>query len=401
MAKKKAVDLFGDEDLESKSTDFANLLEDQNLDQKKLHPGDKLKGAILTIGNQEAFISTGTPIDGALPIADLLDSDNQVKFKVGDVIEVKVVRVGDAEILLKRLGTTNSSGGATDLGEAFELELPVDGKVTELIKGGFRVEVKDKLAFCPISQMDFHVDMPEDYLGKRYLFLITKFDQNGRNLVVSRRRILDLQKQESEGDFLQRYKKGDIFQGKITRLEKFGAFIEVHGSIQGLIPISELAWARVNDPRDIVSIGQTVQVILLDAAYFEGRLKASFSLKQGGGEGDPWLRVVNDFPVGTIFEGIIERKEPYGIFVNVMPGVTGLLPKSKYADSSETHIFERAKKGDKVKVQIDEIRFEEKRISLSPPIEKFDLSGKSLSSSNSQKGFGSFGDLLKDVKIKK
>ena len=146
-----------------------------------------------------------------------------------------------------------------------------------------------------------------------------------------------------------------------------------------------------------VHSGLKVSVKLLKIEELDGRLRMSFSLKQGGGESDPWLSVLQNYPVGKVFQGVVEKKEAYGLFVNIGPGFTGLLPKSKWQDSTDVAQYENKKKGDSVAVQIDELRAEERKISLGLPGELHDDSWKSHSSESK---FGTLGDLLKDFKKK-
>ncbi|MBV2168445.1 MAG: S1 RNA-binding domain-containing protein [Bdellovibrio sp.] len=396
MSKK---DIFGDDVQESK--DFASFEEmfaqsEKSMD-RRLSVGDQLQGEILSIGKEEAFIATGTPVDGMIFTRDLLDENKQVKYKVGDIIDCVVTAIKGGEIRLAKKG---SLAATTDsLEDAFDMELPVEGRVTETCNGGFRVSVQGKTAFCPISQIDlkFAQDVTE-YVGRKFEFLITQFDSKGRNIVVSRRRLLELQRAENEGTFMLKHQPGAVFEGKVVRLERFGAFVELEPGIEGLIHVSELAWSRVNDPHEIVSLGQNVTVKLLKTEEIDGKLKISLSLKQADGEGNPWLSVPQKFPVGTVVKGKVEKKETYGLFVNIAPGVTGLLPKSKWRDSVDASQYENKKRGDEVTVQVDQILFEEKKISLGLPHEAEDTSWKSHTTSAS--GFGSLGDAFKNLNLK-
>ncbi|WP_415062917.1 S1 RNA-binding domain-containing protein [Bdellovibrio sp.] len=396
MSKK---DIFGDDVQESK--DFASFEEmfaqsEKSMD-RRLSVGDQLQGEILSIGKEEAFIATGTPVDGMIFTRDLLDENKQVKYKVGDIIDCVVTAIKGGEIRLAKKG---SLAATTDsLEDAFDMELPVEGRVTETCNGGFRVSVQGKTAFCPISQIDlkFAQDATE-YVGRKFEFLITQFDSKGRNIVVSRRRLLELQRAENEGTFMLKHQPGAVLEGKVMRLERFGAFVELEPGIEGLIHVSELAWSRVNDPHEIVSLGQNVTVKLLKTEEIDGKLKISLSLKQADGEGNPWLSVPQKFPVGTVVKGKVEKKETYGLFVNIAPGVTGLLPKSKWRDSVEAAQYENKKRGDEVTVQVDQILFEEKKISLGLPHEAEDTSWKSHTTSAS--GFGSLGDAFKNLNLK-
>lgn len=400
MSKK---DIFGD-DLDPKASlknadtlNFAQMFEAAEApSSRRLRNGDQLRGEILTIGKEEAFVTTGTPVDGVILIKELLDENKVLKYKVGDIIDVVVTSTRDNEIRLSRRGAGSSS--ADSLEDAFDMELPIEGRVSEVCNGGFRINIQGKTAFCPISQIDSKfVEKGEDYVGKKFEFLITQFDSKGRNIVVSRRKVLDMQKAENEGAFMQKHQPGDLFTGTITRLEKFGAFVEVESGVEGLIHISELGWSRVNDPSEIVRIGQSVQVKLLKIEELNGKLKISLSLKQAGGEGDPWMSVFEKFPVGSVHKGRIEKKEVYGLFVNIGPGITGLLPKSKWRDSVDAAGIDNKKKGDEVLVQVDQILFEEKKISLGIPQEAEDLSWKSHSSSTTSSGLGTLGDQFKNL----
>lgn len=395
MSKK---DIFGDDIEETKNlASFEELFaqSEKGLD-RRLSVGDQVQGEILSIGKEETFVSTGTPVDGMIFTRDLLDENKQVKYKVGDVIDCVVTALKGGEIRLTKKG---SMAAATDsLEDAFDMELPIEGRVTETCNGGFRVNIQGKTAFCPISQIDLKfVQDANEYVDRKFEFLITQLDPKGRNIVVSRRRLLELQRAENEGTFMLKFQPGAMLEGKIVRLERFGAFVELEPGIEGLVHVSELSWSRVNDPHEVVSVGQTHTVKLLKTEEIDGKLKISLSLKQADGEGNPWLSVPQKFPVGTVVKGKVEKKEAYGLFVNIAPGVTGLLPKSKWRDSVDASQFENKKRGDEVTVQVDQILFEEKKISLGLPQEQEDNSWRAHTTTS---GFGSLGDALKGLNIK-
>lgn len=391
-------DVFGDEVNVKSATDFASMFEDS---AKKaggqVKNGDGFVAEILSIGKEEAFVTTPVSRDAVILKAELLDENKELKHKVGDRIDVVVVNTKGGEIRVVKKGSRKASSDMDSLEDAFDMEMPVEGRVTEVCNGGFRVNIMGKTAFCPVSQMDYKITDHQSYVEKKFDFIITKYEPKGRNIVVSRRQLLDLNKAEKEGSFLENTKPGDIMPGKITRLEKFGAFVDIGDGVEGLVHISEIGWSRLQDPSEAVSVGQSVSVMVLKVDDVDGRLKISLSIKQAGGEGDPWMKVPQNFPVGTIVKGTVEKKELFGLFINIAPGITGLLPKSKYRDSVDFQTLEMKKKGEIISVQIDEILFEQKRISLGLPTEADDISWKAHNAKSgfSNSGLGNLADLLK------
>ncbi len=218
MSKK---DAFGDEVSKSEN-DFSALFE-QSLRGSSLKAGDSLKGEILTINKEFVYVSTGSAIDGHLPVREIWDDKKNPKYKVGDILDVVVLKVREGEILLRAKAAKGSSQDVDNLEDAFDMELPVEGKVLELVKGGFRVQVATEKAFCPLSQIDLRVPQePESFVGKKFDFLITAYENKGRNIIISRRKILQQNQAEVEGEMLEKAQVGDLYEGTITKLEKFG-----------------------------------------------------------------------------------------------------------------------------------------------------------------------------------
>lgn len=375
MAKKK-TDFFNDP-VENKAQDFATLFENSiDKSTRTLKVGDQFKGEILSIGRAEAFVSTGTPRDAVLLCVDLQDESGALKYKVGETIDAIVLRANADEIRVTRKGSKSAPVDFDSIEDAYDMELPVEGKVTEVINGGYRVNIQGQSAFCPISQLGipFGADATE-YIGKKLEFLITQFDARKKNIVVSRRKLLDQQKLENQGAWLESHKVGDILSGRVTRTEQYGAFVEVEGGVEGLVHVSEIGYVRLKHAADGVRVGDPVQVKILKIEEEEGeRLKIGLSIKAAGGANDPWMQVPQTFPVGAIVEGVVDKKADFGLFVVLTPGINGLLPKSKWRDSDEAKKYDQAKSGDKIKVRIDELKFEERKISLGLPTEADDES---------------------------
>ena len=279
MAKK---DLFGDEIIDRRTEDFASLLalSDQGL-LKNLKNGDQIRGEILSINKESVFVSTGTPRDGVLPLSEILDENRVPKFKIGDIVEVIVIRQKGDEIFLRLKGARGAASDVDNLEDAFDMELPIEGRVLELVKGGYRVQVQGQKAFCPISQMDLRTSTDSSqYIEKKFNFLITQYEKQGRNIVVSRRKLLEIEKAEFEGTFLQKHKIGDILPGTVKKFEKFGAFVELEGGIEGLVHISEISWSRIQNAAEILKIGQSISAKILKVEEEQTRLKISLSIKQ-------------------------------------------------------------------------------------------------------------------------
>lgn len=391
MSKK---DIFGDE--EPRDQSFQELFENSLRDGlKRPQIGDTFQAEILSIGKEEVFVKLNSGTDGILLLSEILDQNKVPQFKTGDVIEVVVTRIRNGEYRVSRTGSKKANVDLESLEDAFDMELPVEGKVLESCNGGYRVKVMNTTAFCPISQIDLRVSQdPDAYIGKKFEFIITQFEPKKRNVVVSRRKILELQRAENEGEVLRRLNPGDLVDGRITRVEKYGAFCEIEKGVEGLIHVSELSWSRIHDAQTFIQTGAQVRVRVLKIEDADGRLKISLSLKQGGSEADPWTLIYQNYPVGSQHLGTVERREPYGLFVNIGPGVTGLLPKSKWRDHVDAKAFENKKKGDQFMVRVDEINSDERKISLGPAREIEDDSWKAHTGSSS-KGLGTFADLFK------
>jgi len=358
-------DLFDDDDDSKKSNDFAKMFEESLTGVgKKLSVGDRIKGEILTIGKEEVFVSTGTVDDGMVLKQDLLDGEGQFSRKVGEVVDLFVTQIKGGQIFLSTKPTAKNL--AEDLEDAFDMMLPVEGRVTETCNGGFRVSVMGKTAFCPISQIDLRrVDDAAAYIGKKFEFVITQFSERGRNIVVSRRKLLEEQQELSQSAFSEEHRPGDIMQGVVTRLEKFGAFVEVAPGLDGLVHISELAYSRVNDPSEVVKAGQQVQVKILRIEQgANGRMNVSLSIKAALPE--PFENLPSEIAPGKAVEGRVTRCMKFGAFVEIAPGIEGLVPLSEMSYTKRVvRSDELIKEGEKVVVMIKEINPEERRVLLS------------------------------------
>ena len=446
----------------------------------QLNVGDRVKGRIITVGNDTVFIDTGSKIDGIVDKAELLDENGQITYQEGDELELFVVNANDDEIRLSK--ALSGRGNLDVLKDAFSKEVPVEGKVKETCKGGFVVDLLKHRAFCPISQVDLkYVDNTDDYIGETFPFLITRLEDNGRNIVVSRRTILQKEQQKAEMEFFQTLSEGDILNGRITRLMPYGAFVELIPGVEGMIHISELAWSRIEKPDEVVHPGDRVQVKVIniddgprphakkialsikqvsedpwrqaDEKYKEGDIlkgkvkhcaafgafveiapgieglvhisemsyrrritkpeevvnpgdtvnvmiktldvanrKISLSIRDA--VGDPWQEVPDKYAVGQSLSGTIEKKERFGYFVSLEPGIQGLIPKSKITASTMSAQIEKLKTGSTISVTIANIDVEQRRISLTPA-DSVDASEWRQYADQSQQSLGALGEKLK------
>jgi small subunit ribosomal protein S1 len=330
---------------------------------RKLKVGMKIRAEILSIGSEWVFVSTGTMNDGEVQRRELLDAEGQFKARVGDVLDLYVTSIKGSEVKLSPSPTAKNL--SDDLQEAYRQGMALEGRVAEVCNGGFRVSLGGKLAFCPISQMDTRrIETPEDYVGKKFAFRVTQITEGGRNIVVSRRRLLEAEEEASQSAFFAEHKIGDVIRGKVKRLEKFGAFIEISPSLEGLAHISELSWSRVNDPSELLTVGQEVSVKVLKIEREGPKVRVSLSIKQATAQ--PWENLPSHIQVGQVVEGRVTRCVKFGAFVQLAPGVEGLIPLSEMSYTKRVmQSDELVKEGEKILVMIKELSPETKRIGLS------------------------------------
>jgi len=345
---------------------FAELFESYTKGMNEdIRVGDKVKGAIISVGKDSVFVDTGTRTDGFVEKTELLDEGGQFTFKEGDMLELYAVAVTGTEIRLSK--AIAGIGGAELLRDAFENAIPVEGRVKAVIKGGFQVEVVQRRAFCPISQMDLrYVENPEEYLDQVYEFLITEFDEDGRNIVVSRRKLLNRAVEKARQAFYADLTMDDLIEGRVTKLMPFGAFVGLAPGVEGMIHISELGWSRVENPDEVLHVGESVQVkvIGIEPSEKSDQLKIALSIKQT--LEDPWETVDQRYHEGDAVRGKVTRCLDFGAFVEIEPGIEGLVHISEI---SYTRRISRPEDvvspGDRVQVLIKEMDKTKRRISLS------------------------------------
>ncbi len=365
MPEDYAEEPMGDDE-NGEEENFAELLESYSSGvNDDLQVGDKVTVKIISVSADTVFVDTGTKIDGAVDIGDLRDEDGRMPYEEGDSLELYVVEMTESEVRLSR--ALSGIGGQEMLQDAYDDKIPVEGKVLETCKGGFRVEVMKRKAFCPISQMDLkYIETPETFLGQAHQFLITRLTENGKNVVVSRRRLLEKEQQKAKSAFMATIHSGDILTGTVSRIMPYGAFVELVPGLEGMVHISELSWTRVQTTEDVVAPGEqvTVRIIGIETGEDGSKVKLALSMKQA--QGDPWETVDTKFKVGDKLKGKVTRCMDFGVFVEIAPGIEGLV------HVSEMSYVRRILKpedvvsaGETVGVVIKEFNPDKRRISLS------------------------------------
>jgi small subunit ribosomal protein S1 len=340
--------------------DFATLFEASQQGQDSRVARDaKIQGVIVSIGEEWVFVDIGGKSEGAIAREEILDEKRELSVKVGDAITAYVVSARGGEILLSVKMTAAASEEA--LRDAHRSGVPVEGLVTGERKGGFSVSVFGKPAFCPYSQIDIPSAGPaQDYIGKRFTFRITEYSDRGRNIVVSRREILEEERLKKVQQLKQTLQIGDEVQGTVQKLAQFGAFVDI-GGIEGLIPMSELAWHRVNRAEDVLTTGEKVTVRIIDLDWERNRV--SLSLKQT--LADPWDSAPERYPVESVLTGVVKRLTNFGAFVELEPGVEGLIHISNLGMGRRiNHPREAVSEGERVTVRVMSVDRESRRIAL-------------------------------------
>ena len=370
----------------------------------KVAVGDRVRGKVASIGHEVTVLELDGGGEGTLETLELRDEAGQLTVAVGDFLEARVVGLGDkAGFVWLRRGASRGGDARAGLVEAAAGGLPVEGLVTGVNKGGVEVTVGGVRAFCPVSQLELRpVADPAVYVGQKLLFRITRFedDRRGPNVVVSRRALLEDEMRTRAVDTRAKLVPGAVLSGTVTALKDFGAFVDV-GGIEGLLPASEIGFQRGTKPSDVLAIGQavTVQVMRVEKRDDPKRPEqVSFSLKAL--ERDPWDDAAVSLRAGAVVKGQVTRAEPFGAFVQLAPGVEGLLHVSELGGGKHLrHAREAVKPGDTLEVTILAIDGEKRRISLGLGAREdvVDDEGRSVAAraAGGHGGMGTLGDLLK------
>jgi small subunit ribosomal protein S1 len=336
---------------------FEQMLEETLVNIKDPQVGDKVEGEIINITDSYIFVSLGGKRDAYAEKTDYVGKNGELTLKIGDSLAGYIVKTDETETLIaKSLVSVNRRV----LQDAMQEKIPVSGKVIAMTKGGYLINISGVRAFCPMSQMDNKIVSDiQQYIGESYDFMVIDYKENGRNIVVSRRVLLEAERQKLKEETLAELKVGAVCEGRVTRLTNFGAFIDL-GGIEGLLHISEFSWARVESPSDMLSIGQTVEVKVIK---IKGE-KISLSLRAL--QEDPFSVAVRDIQEGDIVSCRVLRNLPFGSFVEIKPAVEGLIPISELARNRRVgHPSEMLNEGDLVEAQILRIDADKKKISLS------------------------------------
>jgi small subunit ribosomal protein S1 len=326
--------------------------------------GDVVTGKVVRIDQDEVLVDIGYKSEGVIPAHELsirksVDPGDEVEL--GEEVDALVLIKEDQDgrlVLSKKRARFEKAWRRIEA--AAESGEPVEGTVIEVVKGGLIIDLGVR-GFLPASLVDIRrVQNLEDFLGQKIECKVIELNRSRNNVVLSRRAVLEEERKEVRQQILDRLEPGQIVEGAISNIVDFGAFVDLDG-IDGLIHISELSWSHVNHPSEILNIGDTVPVKVLDID--RERQRISLGLKQT--QKDPWQRVVDSYSVGDELEGAVTKVVTFGAFVEIMDGVEGLVHISELAHHHVENPREVVQPGDKVKVKILEIDSDRRRLSLS------------------------------------
>lgn len=390
-------DTFDDEMMDGEES-FAELFEASlsNVGQQ-LEPGRKIEATILQIGKDWSFLDVGQKGEGVLATAELLDAEGEPKYAAGDKIPAYFLsRAGGELRFTTKIG--GSGSGTEQLENAFQSGIPVEGKIEKEIKGGFEVKLAGNVrAFCPFSQTGLRQVEPADLIGQGLSFKITQFSERGRNIVVSHRAVMDEEREQQRAGLRDSLKEGMVVKGTVTNIRDFGAFIDI-GGIEGLLPISEISYGRVEDVNEVLSVGQELEVAIKKIDWENN--KFSFSLRET--QANPWNKVGSIYKVGGQYPGKVSRLAQFGAFITLEDGVDGLLHISKLGEGQRIrHPQDVVQLGQQVQVVIEKIDTAERRISLALKSQSEESAETSYTDQPVSSGLGSLGDLFKASQQKK
>lgn len=329
-----------------------------------LKPGDIVTGRVTAIDDKKVSVDIGYKFEGVIPIRDLSSIRIQHPQDVvseGQEVQAVVVKVDDDDnVVLLSKRDADAHGAWEDLQDKFEAQTPFEVVIHDVVKGGLVTDVGVR-GFIPASMIDRHfVSDLTEFKGKTVQVVVAEIDRENNRLILSRKAVLDQEQRSSLTDAMDRFSVGDVLTGTVARLTNFGAFVDI-GGVDGLVHISELAWNRVNHPSDVVQEGEQVRVRVIRLDPERGKI--SLSIKEAAG--DPWEDLTNDYHEGDVLTGVVRRVVDFGAFVELRPGLEGLVHVSQIANQHVAHPADVLQEGDEVQVKVLGVDPERKRISLS------------------------------------
>jgi small subunit ribosomal protein S1 len=383
---------------------FAEMLDETDLTPKRFAVGEKIEATVVKISPEWIFIDLGAKSEGYLDKNEFLDDNGNLTVKEGDTITAYFLSSRHSEKLFTTKLLARKSVDDYLL-NAYRNQIPLEATVEKEIKGGFSIKISASASgFCPYSQMDTKkIDDVTAYIGKKLDFIVIEYTENGRNIVLSRRPILQKIEQEKINELKGSLQKGMTVRGTVTSVRDFGAFVDI-GGVQALLPVSEMTWGRVEDTKALYAPGDTIEAIIINLDWENERITLSFKDTLP----DPWNEVVAKYLEGSVHTGKVSRLTDFGAFITLEAGVDGLLHISKLSRGKKIkHASDVLTADSQLEVQIEKIDRDNKRISLNIPGNNQDVSsdggGEDFRSyvPPPPKTMGTFGDLMNKSKKKK
>ena len=345
--------------------DFASMLASYDTaDALRLQIGDRVRGKVFHISKENVFVSLSASQEGVIPRAEMTDENGRQQVALGDMLEAFVVSTASGVVLSNKLGREHQ--GVEMFERARDAQMPVEGTVTAVNKGGLEVTIGTTRGFCPIGQADINfVEDPQQFIGKTLQFAVKEVKERGRNIVLSRRSLMEAERNKKVAQLRATLKVGQRLPGKVTRTAAFGAFVDI-GGLDGLIPMSELAHTRVAKVEDVINVGDPVEVEIRsieDDPKKPGQLRISLSRRST--LGDPWDEHGTALQDGATLTGKVARLENFGAFVELFPGIDGLVHISEIAMQRIRHPQDVLRAGEEVSVRVLGVDRAARRISLS------------------------------------
>jgi small subunit ribosomal protein S1 len=349
--------------------------------ERELSAGQALEAKVVGFSHDSVFLDVGGKAEGVIDRSELLNEAGELTVKEGDRVEVRVISADGGTLKLGKVLAHQSMKNRDAVRQAYESGMPIEGKISGQNKGGLDVQIAGMRAFCPASQIDIrHVENPAELVGQKLSFKVTEFKDGGRNIVVSRRAVLMEGQKKAAEEALSKLSVGQRVKGRVTSVKDYGAFVDL-GGVEGLVHVSEISHGRVVKPGDVLKPGQEVEVAILgiedrkEREPREGRegrdrggdrdpgKKISLSIKAL--ESDPWEKAQSSLREGIKVRGRVQRIQPFGAFVELFPGVDGLIHVSNMSSERINDPRQLVKEGDEVEATVVSLDWEKRRIGLS------------------------------------